>query len=153
MAGALFVKIDGIEADAEDKDHSGYFDAISFGFGGNASVDPTTLLPRAKANSNPFTFSVKQDGNLATVYQYMFTNKDTKVTAHWRMQVKAGKVLGVDMTLEDARIISVNTQLAEEGGNVTSSTTIQVGYGSCTVQFNGEKNAAVETAWNTRAHE
>lgn len=152
MAGALYVKIDGIEGDSEDKDHSGFFDATAFSFSGQSPTDPTTMLPRGNRVYSPFSFTIKHDGNLATLYQYMNDNKDTSVTVQWRVQAKTGKINGIDMSLKDARIISLSTQVTEENGTVTSSTKVQMGYGSADLTANGEKNAGIESAWETRAH-
>ena len=152
MAGALYVKIDGIEGDSEDLDHKGFFDATSFNFSGQSPTDPTTMLPRGNRVYSPFSFTIKHDGNLATLYQYMNKNKDTKVTVQWRVQAKAGKINGIDMELGDARVIGVSTQVQEENGTVTSTSKVQMSYGTANLEANGETAAAISTDWNTREH-
>jgi type VI protein secretion system component Hcp len=147
---SLFVKIDGISADSEDGQHADWFDATTYSFSGTATMG-SDGRPSGASTFPPFSFSIKHDANIPNLIKYMVENTETTATVEWRMQAREDQMKGVNMTLEQARVVGVNTRLSEDdSGHVTSETTVQVSYGKIKLECNSEMHAAIEFERETR---
>jgi len=122
MAGQIYVKLDGIAGESEDREHADFFDAESFDFGGSQNLDPGTFQSTGRVNYDTAMFTVKHDKQLATLFQYMNENKLVEtVTVHWRQVVEEGDVLAIDMELRKAKVVSVHSSLEDQPGSAMNS--------------------------------
>ncbi|MEJ2157465.1 MAG: type VI secretion system tube protein Hcp [Desulfobacteraceae bacterium] len=73
MAFDTFVKIDGIEAESSDSQHSGWIEAIDFSIGASQHVSMTASsaggATAERADIKPFTFTKQVDSSSPKLFQ------------------------------------------------------------------------------------
>ncbi len=159
MAGQLYVKLDGVDGGSQDDnfDHKdSFFDAESFDFGGSINFDQDAHRATGRTNYDLVTFTLKYDRMLATLFDKMNTRASIdSVIIHWVSTADDGSESKfLDLTLENAKVISVNTSLQDEGGNsLQSLITVSVAYASFTIDTADSHGDTVSAAYDvvTRA--
>jgi type VI secretion system secreted protein Hcp len=106
----MFLKVDGVTGEANDADHKGEIDVVSWSWGLQASISAATGQASGKARLSELQVVKKVDQSSPTLMNFLKTNKLVK-TAKLTVR-KAGKspLEYYTIELEDARITSVKNE-------------------------------------------
>lgn len=109
----MFLKVEGVTGEANDADHKGEIDVVSWAWGIQASLDASTGQARGRRKLSELQIVKKVDRSSPTLMDYVRSNKTVK-TALLTVR-KAGKTPLVYFTvaLKDARVTSVKVESIE----------------------------------------
>lgn len=122
----IFMKIDGIEGGTTDPDSSyaKNFEVETVSFGGSYNIDSKSFVPTGGKIVEPITVTIKHDKNLGSLYEFFKKGRKDAfgVELVWRID-EASAVQGLKLTLKDALIAAINTNVTDTAGTTVDVVT------------------------------
>ncbi|MBN9670371.1 Hcp family type VI secretion system effector [Roseibium aggregatum] len=159
MAVDFFLKLDGINGEAQDKSHKGEIDVLSWSW--NATQSGTTHMGSGSGSGKAFfgdlSITKYVDKSSPVLLQHVSTGKHIKSgTMYVRKAAGDNPLEYIKLEMKDIIVTSIGTGGSGSEDRITESATLNFGeYKFIYTEQNpdGSKGAAPEFAWDIAANE